>query len=237
MHFGELHPAEIIKFLLESYQSLYPDHVFNWTMMVETMGRCDTPKESIENLLSAKQVHFPSQPIDWDHLLDEFASSSLHSSFSGLLFQERLQFLVMCGMSARVEALPFKVWNDHITSMIHTAAFVYGGDNTVILRRIQAKVAHFEEEYPKLKEAASILELALWKNRLDESGHKRQRNHCKKKMRTDESEIRRQCRITGGADIVIRHILPYLINAADEESDSESDANDLVDDNESSDSE
>ena len=61
--------------------------------------------------------------------------------------------------------------------------------------------------------------------------------HSHKKMRTDESEIRRQCRITGGADIVIRHILPYLINAADEESDSESDANDLVDDNESSDSE
>jgi hypothetical protein len=45
-------PAEIIQFLLESYQSLYPGHVFNWTMMVETMGRCDTPKERIENLLA-----------------------------------------------------------------------------------------------------------------------------------------------------------------------------------------
>ena len=65
-------PAEIIQFLLESYQSLYPNHDFNWTMMVETMGRCDTPKESIENLLHVKQMHFPDQTIDWDHLLDEF---------------------------------------------------------------------------------------------------------------------------------------------------------------------
>jgi len=44
-------PREIIQCLLDSYQSLYPDHIFNWTMMVETMGRTDTPKESIENLL------------------------------------------------------------------------------------------------------------------------------------------------------------------------------------------
>jgi hypothetical protein len=48
-------PREIIQCLLGSYQSLYPDHVFNWTMMVETIGRCDTPKESINNLLLMKQ--------------------------------------------------------------------------------------------------------------------------------------------------------------------------------------
>jgi hypothetical protein len=36
-------PTEIIQFLLDRYQSLYPDHDINWTMMVETMGRCDTP--------------------------------------------------------------------------------------------------------------------------------------------------------------------------------------------------
>jgi len=27
-------PAEISQFILKSYQSLYPDHVFDWTMMV-----------------------------------------------------------------------------------------------------------------------------------------------------------------------------------------------------------
>jgi len=37
--------------------------------------------------------------------------------------------------------------------------------------------------------------------------------HCQKKIKTDESSIRRQCHITCGADIVIRHVLPHLITA------------------------
>jgi hypothetical protein len=101
-------------------------------------------------------------------------------------------------------------------------------DNTVILRRIQAKVAHyFEVEYPRLKEITSIIELALWKLRMNENFLQEEVSHCQMKMKTDESSIRRQCRITCGADVVIRHILPYLITATDEESDLESDANDV----------
>jgi hypothetical protein len=69
-------PTEIIQFLLDRYQSLYPNHDFNWTMMVETMGRCDTPKESIGNLLHVNQMHYPDQPIDWDYLLNKFAKPS-----------------------------------------------------------------------------------------------------------------------------------------------------------------
>jgi hypothetical protein len=69
-------PTEIIKFLLQSYQSLYPGYVFNWTMMMETMGRCDTPKERIENLLHVKHMHFQEQPIDWVYLLNKYAEPS-----------------------------------------------------------------------------------------------------------------------------------------------------------------
>jgi hypothetical protein len=204
-------PSEIIEFLFESYQSLYPDHIFNWTMMVETMGRCDTPKGSIENLLCMKQMHFPDQPIDWVYLLDQFALPS-HYSFDGAPFQERMQFLVMCGMSAHVEALAFKVWRDHITNMIHTANFEYNRDNTAILHRIRDKLAYFEDELPRLKEATSILELALWKTRLDENIPQEEVTHSHKKMRIDELEIRWQCRVTGGADVIIGHVLPFLIN-------------------------
>ena len=100
-------PTEIIEFLLASYKSLYPGHAFNWTMMVETMGRFDTPKESIENLL----------------------------------------------------------WKD----------------NSDILRSIQGKIASFEVELPQLKEATTILELALWKIM----------------SKTDESSIRRQSYLWG----------------------------------------
>ena len=49
-------------------------------------------------------------------------------------------------------------------------------------------------------------------------------------IKTDESSTRQQCRLTCGADVVIQHVLPYLIiTVADEESDScaESDSNAL----------
>jgi hypothetical protein len=239
-------PAEIIQFLLESYQSLYPGHVFNWAMMVKTMGRCDTPKKNIENLLCVKQMHFPEQPIDWEYLLDEFLSSS-HHSFGGRPFQEKMQFLFMCGMSSRVEALAFKIWRDCITNMIHTANFEYNGDNCSTLRWIRTRIAHFEDEFLRLKEATSILELALWKMRMHEKRHQDSAAQSQKKIKTDKLSMRRQCRITCGADVVIRHVLPYLITAAykrsasyaesssDEESSDSIDASAESDSNSSSD--
>ena len=161
--------AEIIQFLVDSYQSLYSDHVFNWTMMVKTMGRCDTPKESIDNLLCVKQMHFPDQPIDWDYLLDQFALP-LRVSFS-TPFKESMQYLVNCGVSDRVESLAFKVWCDNIIALIHSVITFYidnqyidneyiVNDNLHIIRRFRVKITHFEDEYLKLK---AVTTLTLWK--------------------------------------------------------------------------
>ena len=182
-------------------------------MMVETIGRCDTPKESIENLLCVKQMHFPDQTIDWVYLLDKFSSSS-HYSLGGAPFQERMQFLVMCGMSDRMEALAFKVWRNNITNMIHTADYKWRREhNFLIIQRIGAKITHFEAEYPKLKEITTILELALWKLRMNDKYPQEEATHCQKNVKTDESCIRQQCRVTCGADVVIGHMLLFLITA------------------------
>jgi hypothetical protein len=146
-------PSAIIQFLLESYQSLYPRYKFNWTMMVQTMGRCDTPKESIENLLLRRQRYFPEQPIDWEYLLNEFFKPS-DFYMPGAPFQGRMRFLVMCGMSSRVEALAFNVWRDCITQMIHAAdfnsEFNKRKNNKNVLRSILNTLVHFEDELPSV---------------------------------------------------------------------------------------
>jgi hypothetical protein len=218
-------PAEIIQFLLDSYQSLYPDYEINWTNMVETMGRTSTPKERIENLLHVNQIHFPDQPIDWEYLLDEFVKPrQFHQNAT--LFQEKIHFLFMCGMSSCVEALAFKVWRDHITNMIETSNFKWdnppksSGDNSDILHRIREKLDQFEDKLLKLKEVTSILEIVLWTMRLNEKGSQDMATQSQKKIKTDESSIRQQCRITCGADVIIGHVLPFLISVADDESDS-----------------
>jgi hypothetical protein len=215
-------PAEIIQFLLDSYQSLYPDHVFNWTMMVETIGRCDTPMESIENLLLVKETYFPEQPINWDYLLDKFTQCP-NFSFSGLPFQGRMRFFLLCGLSSRVEALAFKVWRDHITNMIHTASFDCYFDNSAILNRIQEKLSHYDDELHRLKEVTSILELTLWKMKMNEKSHQYMATRHKKKMKAVNSSIRSQSRVTCGADVVIGHVMPYLVIVVDEEPVSDSD--------------
>jgi hypothetical protein len=203
-------PAEIIQFLLESYQSLYPNHNY-WTMMVETMGRCDTPSKRIENLLYARQLHFPDQSIDWVYLLNKFAQPS-RVPFYGALFQERMRFLFTCGMADHVEALKFRLWRDHITSIIHTSNFQHNGDNRSILREIRAKLDHFDDELPKLKDVTTILELALWKMNMSKNGHQDRATQSQQKMTADDSIIRSQNRVTCGADVVIGHVLPFLIN-------------------------
>ena len=203
--------TEIIKFFLQSYQSLYPDYVFNWTMMVETMGRCDTPKERIENLLHVKQMHCPEQPIDWVYLLNKFAEHS-NCAFSGGPYDERMRFLFTCGLSDHVEALEFRLWRNHIKNMIHTATFAMRGDNSVILHEIRSKLVHFEDELTKLKEVTTILELALWKMNMSKNGHQDRATQSQKKMKVDDSSIRSQNRVTCGADVVIGHMLPFLIN-------------------------
>jgi hypothetical protein len=43
--------------------------------------------------------------------------------------------------------------------------------------------------------------------------------HCQKKMKADESSARRQCR---GADVIIRSVLPFLIDTVDYEEESNS---------------
>ena len=142
--------------------------------MVETIGRTDTPKESIENLLHVRQLHFPDQPIDWEYLLDEFVKPSDFCTRE--LFPERMCFLVMCGMSERVNGLAFKVWRDHIIQMIYT----------------------------------------LWKNRINENQHTT--INRRKKIKTGDASIRWQCRVTCGADVIIGHVLPYLISTGNDES-------------------
>jgi hypothetical protein len=155
-------------------------------------------------------MHFPEQPIDWVYLLNKFAEPS--NSFPGVPFCERMRFLLMCGMSDRVEALEFRLWRDHITSIIQTVNFEHNGDNRRILRSIQAKLDHFEDELTKLKDVTTILELALWKMKMSENGRQDRATQSQQKMTADDSSIRSQNRVTCGADVVIGHVLPFLIN-------------------------
>ena len=122
----------------------------------------------------------------------------------------------MRGMAERVEALAFNVWRDQMKFIIHSFDEWPDdtGDDSKALHLIKEKLAHLEDKFLNLKEITTIMELVLWTMRMNE-------NSYQIKKENDESSLRRQCRITCGADVIIRHILPYLITVGDEESDSD----------------
>ena len=190
--------------------------------MMKTMGKNFTPMERIENLLRVRRMNFPGQSIDWEYLLDEFINLADPSSCfcSPSTFTERMRFLFMCCMSSRVEGLAFKVWRDHVRHLIQTAIFKWKRRNLAILQSIREKLVHFEDELPKLKDATTILELALWKvNKSINENNSQQNTVCRQKeIKAEGASNREQCRVTCGADIIIGHVLPYLISTGDDDS-------------------
>ena len=56
-----------------------------------------------------------------------------------------------------------------------------------------------------------MLELALWKHKMNDQSRGEKQRRSKKKVKIEESNIREHCRISCGADIVIQHMLPYLV--------------------------
>ena len=118
-----------------------------------------------------------------------------------------------------VEALPFKVWRNFITVMIHTSNSKYTGEesqNQNVLCAIREKLAHFDDELPKLKEAVTLLELALWKKRINETFQQPKMPRSRKKTKTTEAGSRQQCRVTCGADVIIGYVMPFLTYTGDD---------------------
>lgn len=63
-----------------------------------------------------------------------------------------------------------------------------------------------------MKETTTLLELALWKTKMNDDEHTGDASsRCSKKMKVDESGVREQCRVQSGADIIIPHVLPYML--------------------------
>ena len=81
------------------------------------------------------------------------------------------------------------------------------------LERVLDRIEHYKSEhYALLKEFTTLLELALWKVKLDEKFEEASNNEVKiaKKAKIDMKAARQEQRITSGANIVIKNVLPFL---------------------------
>eukprot|EP00984_Skeletonema_dohrnii_P033207 scaffold28969_cov82-Skeletonema_dohrnii-CCMP3373.AAC.1 len=73
------------------------------------------------------------------------------------------------------------------------------------------KIDHYKAAHHRyVKEAISLLELALWKAKLDEKDENGAAEGRTKKVKLDAESVRKVKRVTCGADTVIRNVLPFL---------------------------
>ena len=195
-------PDDIIQFLVKSYQSIHPKYENEWIHMVGTLASGDAPKEVIQNLFHIQREYFPDQNIDWcSTMVDGYTDDCLRSEWSDGTFSAVLQ----CSISTRLETIGVKQWRDYITDYVTSS---YSNRETWLLG-LKHNLGYFESEYSKLKEYTTLLELALWKHKMDE--HCQASNRRIKKLKIEKSHLREQCRINCGADIVIENVLPYLV--------------------------
>eukprot|EP00577_Skeletonema_sp_RCC1716_P019689 CAMPEP_0113392538 /NCGR_PEP_ID=MMETSP0013_2-20120614/11340_1 /TAXON_ID=2843 ORGANISM="Skeletonema costatum, Strain 1716" /NCGR_SAMPLE_ID=MMETSP0013_2 /ASSEMBLY_ACC=CAM_ASM_000158 /LENGTH=320 /DNA_ID=CAMNT_0000275941 /DNA_START=87 /DNA_END=1049 /DNA_ORIENTATION=+ /assembly_acc=CAM_ASM_000158 len=72
------------------------------------------------------------------------------------------------------------------------------------------KIDHYKAEHHRyVKEALTLLELALWKAKHDEKDENSAERRIKK-VKLDAESVRKEKRITCGADMVIKNVLPFL---------------------------
>ena len=217
-------PGEIIQFLVDSHKSIFPNHELKWGKMLETLGAAANPLDTLKGLLVMQQTHFPEQKVDWDNLLDDVAKP-LETSIDRRPSVEVFRFLIKHRISDRVESIGVKQWRKDIMNMIESIPEKTSdtplhrqmesmGTRESHLGSIRAKLASFECDFHRLKEATTMLELALWGAKINESRPINTSKRTKKKAKIDESSLRNQCRISCGADNVIENVLPYLLPAA-----------------------
>ena len=95
--------------------------------------------------------------------------------------------------------------NTKLDELDEKSEFIWGWMDRVITNMDRYKSEHCRY----VKEGITLLELALWKAKLcdkeDACGEKRS-----KKIKLDAESVRKERRITCGADLVIKNVLPFL---------------------------
>jgi hypothetical protein len=205
-------PSEIIEFLVNSYQSLYPAHEFDWSNMVITLGKANASKEVIQNLLDVQLTLSPGYNIDWDSILGVLAERT--ARYEPHASPKTFCFLTRCCIATRVKAIGVEHfrndmdddWMGYDKYKLNRQAW---HDETL------TKLEYYESEYRRLKEMTSLLELAMWKTRMDDARTILDQGETigggNKRMKMDPSDFRLHCRISCGADHVVENVWPYLL--------------------------
>jgi len=207
-------PNEVLDLLVDRYKLLHPDYEFDWKGMLLLLAKRRVPLTSILKLVNTQQGSFSDQDCDMKSLVMELATHDTEVSFGRCEGSsssiEVFRYLFRISITKRMGVLGIEKWRVDLESRIVAFAKKTGdreSDTKALYDRL--------DMYELAKEATSILELALWKHKMDESTPSNNvkcigQSNKRARVDTDISE-RQQYRINCGANVVVRNVLPYLL--------------------------
>ena len=125
------------------------------------------------------------------------------------------------GIHKTITSLHMESWRDEMQEEIDRINQTLPNTRAIIkttaiqewITRVLSTMEHYKREHKLLlKEAMTLLELALWKAKLLNETHEKKCNvdEMTKKAKIDVEAARKEHRVTCGADIVIENVLPFL---------------------------
>ena len=125
---------------------------------------------------------------------------------------------IVGGTHKAVDSLHMDSWRAEMISEINRINQVLpntpANDKTGVIRQwmhsVMDKMDHYKaEHYRYVKEGITLLELALWEAKLGEK-EEYEAETKPKKAKIDSASTRKERRITCGANVVIKNVLPFL---------------------------
>ena len=126
------------------------------------------------------------------------------------------------GINATISSLHLEMWRNEMLEEIdrinQTLPNIRAVEKTTAIQQwitnVLNRMEHYKTEHHiLLKEAMMLLELALWKAKLLKEGEEEKKckvNVATKKVKIDAKASRKEHRVTCGANIVIKNVLPFL---------------------------
>jgi len=201
-------PAEVVDLLVESYKSIHPKFEFDWSGMIQTLSKRNVPLANIQRLVKTQQSSFPNQDCDMQQVVLELVTyDTRQAGFNKpCTAVDTVQYLLRVSITKRLDILGISRWHKELENSINALPKnAKYGMREVSARKLYDRLAIYES----IKEGTSVLELTLWKAKIDDSHNKRAR------VSEEDTSYKEQCRVNCGADIIIRNVLPYLLPVPD----------------------
>ena len=221
--------TEILQLLIKSHKEMFPNHDLDWGGMATTMAKHNVSFVSIQTMLDVHKSHFQDNHVDWDKIIMGLAPLNDVKKETG-------RFLLRSVLTERLNSLGIGKRRDIMIDKVDS--WQYHHEREGLYEQLFFKLTTYEYQ----NEVTSILELALWKAKIDQSlTIDKSNTDCnKKKARIGEDRL--ESRVSSGADIIVPNVVAFLFSEAkqvkvpptssaeDSESNSEQDGSDSDED-------